>query len=126
MSTPHQTIPEVHLPAGVGLGDGDAGGELVEVAAAVVGVFCGDDEASSTQGDEVLEGGIKFPADIAGEDGGGEAFAVGEDLEEPPAGGIAKRGIDGVGRDDLRRWRGDSGWGCRSAHGHSLPGNGDS
>lgn len=123
-SPPHQTIPEVHLPAGVSLRHGDAGGEVVEEAAAVVGVLGGDDEAGAAQGDEVLEGGVEFPADIAGEDGGGEAFAVSEDLEESPAGGIAERGIDGVGGDDLRRWSRDGGWGCRGAHGHSLPGNG--
>ena len=112
-SPPHQTIAEVHLPAGLGLRDGDAGGEVIEEAAAVVGVLGGDDEAGAAQGDEVL----------VGEDGGGVAFSVGEDLEESPAGGIAERGIDSVGGDDLRRWSRDGGWGCRSAHGLSLPGN---
>jgi len=96
---------------------------VVEEAAAVVGVLGGDDEAGGAQGDEMLEGGVEFPADVAGEGGGGEAFAVGEDLEEPPAGGIAERGIDGVGGDDLRRWSRDGGWGCWRAHGLSLPGN---
>ena len=122
-SPPHQTIPEVHLPAGFRFGHGDAGGEVVKEAAAVVGVLGGDDEGSGAQGDEVLEGGVEFPADVAGENGGGAAFPVGEDLEKPPAGGIAKRGIDGVGGDDLRRWNGKGGWGCRSAHGRSLPEN---
>lgn len=121
-SPPHQTIPEVHLPAGVSLRHGDAGGEVVEEAAAVLGVLGGDDEAGSAQGDEVLEGGVEFLADVAGEDGGGVAFPMSEDLEEPPAGGIAERGIDGVGGDDLRRWSRDGGRRCGSTHGLSLPG----
>ena len=95
---------------------------MVEEAAAVVGVLGGDDETSSAQGDEVLQGGVETLSDVAGEHGGGETFPMGEDLEEPPAGGIAERGIDGIGGDDLRRWSGDGGWGCRRAHGHSLPG----
>lgn len=121
-SAPHQTIPEVHLPADLRLRHGDAGGEVVEETAAVGGVLGGDDEAGGAQGDEVLEGGIEFPADVAGEHSGGVAVPVGEDLEESPAGGIAKRGIDGVGGDDLRRWRGDHGRSGWSAHGLSLPG----
>ena len=84
-------------------------------------VLGGDDETGCAQGDEVLEGGVEFLADVAGEDGGGVAFPVSEDLEEPPTGGIAERGIDGVGGDDLRRRSRNGGRGCWSAHGLSLP-----
>lgn len=91
------------------------------MAAAVLRVLGGDDEARAAQGDEVLERGVETLADVACQSGGGVRFAMGEDLERPPTGGIAEGGTDGIRRNYLR-WRrrqGErSGW-C--AHGEILP-----
>ena len=90
---------------------------MVEEAAAVLRVLGGDDEARTAQGDEVLEGGIETLADVSGQNGGGAALAIGEDLKKATAGGIAQRCIDGIGRDDL--WRGRRDCGRRSGRAHA-------
>lgn len=118
---PHQTIPEVHLPAAFGLRRGDGGGEVVELSAAVLRVFGGDHETRAAEGDEVLQRGVETLADVSGQNGGGAPLAIGEDLEEATTGGIAQRGIDGIRRDDLRRRRGDRGRRGGRAHASFCP-----
>ena len=71
--------------------------------------------------DKVLEGTIETLADVPGQSGGGESLTVGEDLEKPPAGGIAKGGIDGIRRNHLRWRRGQGGRRGWLAHGEILP-----
>lgn len=71
-SPPHQTIPEVHLPAAIRLGRRDGGGEVVDEATAVLRVFGGDDDGAAFQGDEVLKHGL---AKLAGDPGQNERSA---------------------------------------------------
>jgi len=94
---------------------------VVEEAAAVLRVFGGDDESGTAQGDEVLQRGVETLADVSRQNGGGAALAIGEDLKQATAGGIAQRGIDGIRRNDLRRRRGDRGRRDGRAHASFLP-----
>jgi len=103
LSTPHQTIPEVHFPAAFRLGHGDAGSEAVEETAAVLRVLLRHNQTGTTERDEVLEGTVETLADVPGQSGGGEGLTVGEDLEKPPTCGISKGSIDGIRRNHLRR-----------------------
>lgn len=94
---PHHDAAEVDFPhAGFGLRHFDGRRKEVELAAAVGGVGLGEDEGGVAQGGEVLQGAVRSAGDAGGKSLDGARRAVGEDLQDTAAHGIAERGVDEV------------------------------